>query len=221
MLYDAGSMTPEVGRRRLSPILRAKRIRRLDTLVLSHADSDHINAVPFLIRRFRIGRLVVPEAFSHEDAGRAILRLAKAHGIPIRTATAGDEIPPFGHVLHPPRGALLSDNDGSLVLRVRLGAHTALLTGDLEAPGCAMLIASGRSLEADALLLPHHGGRNPGLASLLRAVGPAARLISAGVNFPAEPVPEDAPRLRTSSAGAITVESGPAGLSLSGFRTAR
>ncbi len=221
LLYDAGSMAPDVGARRIGPALRARRIRRLDALVLSHADTDHVNAAPYLLRRFRVGRLYVPEGFTDSPAGSRILGLASRHGVPATTVAAGDAIPPFGLVLHPPRGARLSDNDGSLVLRVRLGSSPVLLTGDLEADGCDMLQRCGRSLAADAVLLPHHGGRNPALGALLRAIDPSVLLVSAGRGFPTETTPSHLARHRTSDRGAITLRGGKDGLRVSGFIQSR
>jgi competence protein ComEC len=210
-----------VGRRRIEPVLRARRIRRIDVLVLSHADSDHVNAAPHLLRRFRVGALVVPPGFSRSPAGERVLALARRRGVPTRVAAAGTDLAPFGRVLHPPAGSDLSDNDGSLVLRVRLADRAVLLTGDLEAEGCARLLGSGVPVRADALLLPHHGGRNPGLAALVRAVGARALLVSAGPGFPAEPSVAGFPRWRTSDLGALTVVPSADGIRVSGFLESR
>ncbi len=158
-----------------------------------------------------------PEAFPASPAGRRILRLARRTGVPVTTLATGDSIPPYGTVLHPPRGARLSDNDGSLVLRVALGSRSVLLTGDLEAEGCAMLEAAGPSLVADGILLPHHGGRNAALSSLLAAVDPDFLLVSAARGFPTQPTPPPLTRHRTADLGAITVRGDKDGLGVVGF----
>ncbi|NCV00573.1 MAG: MBL fold metallo-hydrolase, partial [Proteobacteria bacterium] len=81
---------------------------RIDTLVISHADTDHFNAVPELIDRFTIGEIVVAPPFLRSDslAVTDVLRRARRAGITVRTVTAGDSfaIDPLCRVrvLHPP-----------------------------------------------------------------------------------------------------------------------
>lgn len=172
-LYDCGrSGDPGVGRRIAAPALWARGIRRLETLVISHADADHYNGVPDLLERFEVGRLVVPEGFGGNGDHPAVLAVlgdARARGIPVVEAGAGDRfelIPGLAaRALHPPPGWLpdAPDNDRSLVLDLSPGGRHLLLTGDLEGAGLAELVA-GPSFPIDAMLAPHHGGRssNPG-----------------------------------------------------------
>jgi competence protein ComEC len=97
-VYDAGRLGAGVAAGRgLSALLWSEGIGRIDTLVISHADTDHFNGVPDILERFEIGRIVVPEAFlaSPAPAVAEILARIAAAGIPLRAVAAGDEIP-FG-----------------------------------------------------------------------------------------------------------------------------
>ena len=73
-----------------------------------------------------------------------------------------------------------SDNDGSLVLLLRIGKRRVLLPADIEAPAERWLVASGMALHADALVLPHHGSRSSSTPELVAAVRPALAVVSAG-----------------------------------------
>ena len=54
VLYDCGKMgNPHVGRRVIAPALWARGVRKIDVLILSHADADHYNGLPDLLDRFR------------------------------------------------------------------------------------------------------------------------------------------------------------------------
>ena len=99
--------------------------RRIDAVVISHADIDHYNALPELLRRFSVGAVYVsPVMFDGGGAAVEALRKAiDAAGVPLREIFAGDRLHAQGDcaltVLHPPvHGTLGSDNSNSVVLEV-------------------------------------------------------------------------------------------------------
>jgi competence protein ComEC len=109
LVYDAGRLgAPSAARRAMTAVLWHEGITRIDTLVISHADTDHFNAVPELLDRFAVGEIIVPPPFLESDSWAAgeVLRLAGAAGIPVQAAEAGDSFPldPLCRirVLHPP-----------------------------------------------------------------------------------------------------------------------
>ncbi|WP_169972752.1 ComEC/Rec2 family competence protein [Tautonia rosea] len=167
-LYDCGrSGDPSVGRRIAAPALWARGVRRIDRLVISHADADHYNGVSDLIDRFAIGALLIPEGFGEQNnpGARSVLELARARSIAIHTVASGDrfELVPglVAEVLHPARDWLpdANDNDRSLVLDLTIGSDHVLLTGDLDGAGLAELLAMPRR-PVTVMLAPHHGGRS-------------------------------------------------------------
>jgi len=147
-----------------------------DTLVLSHADSDHFNAVPELLERFAVGEIVVPRPFLESESWAVgeLLRMARAAGVPVRVAVAGDSFAIDPHcrvrVLHPkgeaadttagvgPRGGATADNETSLVVSVESAGRRLLLTGDLEGQSLTRFIESDPD-SCDVLVAPHHGSR--------------------------------------------------------------
>jgi competence protein ComEC len=172
LLYDCGRMRdPSVGRRIIAPALRARGVRRLDAVVLSHADADHYNGLRDLLDRIPVGRVLVPEHFAGPDNPGAseLLDLVRARGVPVETVAAGSKWSAGGTdfvVRHPPAGwePSTSDNARSVVLDVAWRGRHALLTGDLEGEGLIALLDRPRVGPVDALLAPHHGARaaNPG-----------------------------------------------------------
>jgi competence protein ComEC len=110
--------------------------------------------------------------------------------------------------------ATTSDNNQSLVLRVRFGERSFLLTGDIEKEAEARMVASGGDLRADVLKVAHHGSRTSSTAEFLERVKPRFAVISVASPSPfGHPHAEVMNRLRegnvsirqTSQCGAITI----------------
>jgi len=187
LVYDAGRLGAGVAAGRgMSALLWSEGIGRIDTLVISHADTDHFNGVPDILERFDVGRVVVPEAFlaSPSPAVAAIVARIEAAGIPLAVVAAGDEIPfdPLCRVrvLHPRSGrdsAASPDNETSLVIAVESAGRRALLTGDLEGPALDRFIATDPG-PCDLLVAPHHGSPASLPPSLARATAPAWVIVS-------------------------------------------
>ncbi len=165
------------------PYLARRGIRRLDAVVISHADADHYGALGPLCRRVRVGWVIVgpPRETSGLDD---VLGAMTARGARIHRVAAGSALQ-IGdcaiQVLWPPAGTRqLSDNDASLVLRVEVGGHSALFPGDLETGGMRRLLECGygRRLRAEFLQVPHHGRRSSALPEFYAAVNPQVAVVS-------------------------------------------
>ena len=178
LVYDAGRLgAPAAARRGMTALLWHEGVSRIDTLVISHADTDHFNAVPELLDRFSVGEIVVSQPFlaSDSSAVREVLRRAHAARIAVRTVAAGDSFALDSlcriRVLHPSAEAdapaVRSDNEASLVLTVESAGRRLLLTGDIEGEALHRFVASGPD-SCDVLVAPHHGSRTslpPGIAT--------------------------------------------------------
>ncbi|MCJ0762697.1 DNA internalization-related competence protein ComEC/Rec2 [Variovorax terrae] len=178
LVFDAGprfSRESDAGHRVLVPLLRALG-ERVDTLVLSHRDSDHTGGAAAVLA-------MQPQAalLSSIEAGHELQALR-----PATRCVAGQSWDWDGvafEVLHPQAGdyeAPAKPNALSCVLRLSNGAATALLAGDIEAPQEARLVQDAAALEADVLLVPHHGSRTSSSAAFLDAVQPQIALVQAG-----------------------------------------
>ena len=208
LVYDAGRLGAGVAAGRgLSALLWSEGIGRIDTLVISHADTDHFNGVPDLLERFDVGRVVVPEAFLASPApavAEVLARIAAAR-VPVSAVSAGDEIPfdPLCRVrvLHPRPGGgagpAPADNETSLVVAVESAGRRVLLTGDLEGGALDRFVAADPG-PCDLLVAPHHGSLASLPPALARATAPAWVIVSgaAGPRF------EEVRRAYATAAGA-------------------
>ncbi len=231
LLYDCGRMgDPRVGRRIIAPALWDLGISRIDTVVLSHADSDHYNGLPDLLDRFSIGEIVVTPNFvgaQNPDAEKLLRAIAHAR-IPIRKAVESDRwtLGSDVHitVLHPPSDfpKNTTDNARSLVLDIEARGRHLVLTGDLEASGLTSLIEQPQ-LPIDVFLSPHHGGRasNPSslyVWALAKTVVSSQRKPTDGTRDALEMLEkEDTPVFRTWKNGAIRLRWSVAGIEATPF----
>jgi competence protein ComEC len=181
LLFDTGpAYAPgaDAGERVLLPLLRSLGVRRLDLLVLSHRDTDHVGGAATLLQGLPVAGLR-----SSLEPGHPLLRT----GPPEVRCEAGQHWTWDGvrfDVLHPlaaHHDAGLKSNDLSCVIRITAASgRRALLLGDLEAQQERALVAREPDLRADLLLVPHHGSQTSSSAELLAAVRPRVALVQAG-----------------------------------------
>lgn len=190
ILIDAGS--EEAGRTRVVPYLRRAGIRRLDAVIITHFDADHLGGAIPVMRYVQVSQLLTNGAEDDTMTFRRVQQLAAKQQVPIRHVWRGWKVAEDARVaievLHPPRnfvpGTQLGENDNSLVLKLSMGATSVLLTGDLEEQGMAELLASGQHVQADILKVPHHGSALGDIGErFFQAVHPAHAVISVGRQF--------------------------------------
>ena len=198
LVVDAGpqySRDSDAGQRVLLPLLRARGEARIDKLLLSHRDIDHVGGARALLTG-----LPVSEVLSSLEAGHPLLALAprqtrcEAGQSWVWDAVRFDVLRPQGSDYV----RTLKSNAMSCVLRISAaGGASALLTGDIEHEQEAALVAEfGAALRSSVLIVPHHGSRTSSTAGFLDAVAPQTAVIQAGYrNRFAHPVPEVLARL--------------------------
>jgi competence protein ComEC len=181
------------------PFLLHQRLPKPSAATISHANSDHYNALSALLRRGWVGQVYLNPYFGDdphrtESAGvaRFMDRLIAPGAVTKTRLAAGQKLRLDGRteveVLWPPPGrADLSLNDTSLVLRITCDGRSLLVPGDLEEVGQAALAAMGERVRSDVLILPHHGAWRDTLPAFVRAVAPSIVLVS-GSRRPAAPL---------------------------------
>ena len=200
-LFDAGTRSAvDLPVQVLMPFLRHQRLPLPSEAWISHADSDHWNAISQVSHACRLRKCFISEDFEPSPP-EAVDGDAPAE-TPFKPAVmlVGDLLAGHVQVVHvaggqcvqldertklevlwPPTGQKLSSNDSSLVLKITCDDRSALLTGDIEVVGQQGLAAMP-SARADVLLLPHHGSYRPSLPELVQKVG--ASIVIASGNRP-------------------------------------
>ncbi len=185
LLYDSGprySPESDAGQRVLLPLLRARGDERIDRLILSHRDTDHIGGAQALLAQVPVGELL-----SSLEPQHPLLLEAQQRTMSAPRCEAGQRWEWDGvrfEVLHPTPEvyeAALKPNTLSCVLRVQGADKVALLTGDIERDQEIRLLRERpEALRADVLLVPHHGSKTSSSAAFLDAVHPRVAVFQAG-----------------------------------------
>ncbi|MBT9610667.1 MAG: DNA internalization-related competence protein ComEC/Rec2 [Aquabacterium sp.] len=195
LLFDTGASLPaggDMGARVVLPVLQALGVRRLDALLISHQDNDHVGGALSVVRGVPVGvlRSSLPE--DHGLLARHADRLPSGTWtLPHQPCAAGQAWTWDGvrfEVLHPTQADLqnrqrLSTNALSCVLRVQAdGGQSLLLTGDIEAPQEQALLAreGAARLRSTVLVVPHHGSQTSSTPAFLAAVQAQEAVIQAG-----------------------------------------
>jgi competence protein ComEC len=208
LVFDTGARLSsgfDMGSAVIEPFLREQGIGKIDALVISHGDNDHIGGAATLLKRFDVDRAYtsVPD------------RLPRSSALACRAGQSW-EWDGVRFAMLSPFGATGNDNDSSCVLKASTANGNVLLTGDIERPAEQILAQRyGEELASEVLIAPHHGSNTSSSREFLNAVKPRYALIPAGYlnryGFPHPKVIEryreiGAKLMNTADAGAINVE---------------
>ncbi len=178
--YDAGEQT-------VVPFLRGRGVSELEFMILTHPDMDHVGGASSVLEEMDVGAVLDPGMPAGTEAFLGALETARARGIPWRVLQAGDSINLDGMVLRvlaPEGEGEGREEDGanraSIVLEVRFGAFSALLTGDAPAESETRFLPRTLSPRINVLKVGHHGSSTSTSPGLLRRINPEVALISVG-----------------------------------------
>lgn len=223
MLIDGGGFsggTFDVGGMVVAPFLFRSKILRVDYLVLSHPQSDHMNGLRFMASHFSPAEFWYNGQDVETPAFKELMDTVHAKDIKVLLPAGLSEGRDIGGVkvdlLHPPAGghpALPYDetmdlNNHSLVIKLSYQGTSFLFPGDIEQEGESSVISNrGAALKSDVLLAPHHGSQTSCTIPFLDMVRPRVCVISSGSgNFFGFPHRETLKRLNSIGCRIIRID---------------
>ncbi|MFC1813877.1 ComEC/Rec2 family competence protein, partial [Thermodesulfobacteriota bacterium] len=197
LLIDGGGFSDnsifDVGARIIAPLLWRKKIKTVDTLILSHPNSDHLNGLTYIAQHFNVksvwSNTEEASTLSYQKFWQTIKQ--KKIALPGLDDISG----PHNmngvtlKVLYPPKDFIeraeterwRSANNNSLVIKVEFGSTSVLFPGDLKKRAEKELVAlAGDDLDSAVLISPHHGSKTSSTGSFLDRVKPELVIISSG-----------------------------------------
>jgi competence protein ComEC len=240
LFVDAGGVSIrgdfDIGDRVIGPALRARGLGRLDYLAITHGDPDHIGGAASLVRDFSPHEVWDGVFVNNHEPTMKLRAVAAKRRSAWRSLQQGDRLD-FGgvelRVHHPP----LPDwerqkvrNDDSLVIELRYGQVSLLLTGDIGREVEQALIRTLDLLPIVVLKSPHHGSGSSSSGEFINAIKPQVVVISCGRANPyGHPLPyvlaryksADSDVFRTDRDGQIEVTTDGKALTVETYRTSR
>lgn len=168
--------------------LSARKITRIDYLILTHPDEDHIGGAVRLMEAFPVSLCLLPDAVSDTDTFRETLDALDENSVFAQEAKAGDIYPVSDgvslEILSPSAGSDADPNDMSAVTRLTVGTRHFLFMGDAGEDVERTLTAdyAQTALTADVLKLSHHGAADATTDGFLSAVMPSFAVVSCGAD---------------------------------------
>ncbi len=175
LLYDTGPkfFDNDAGTSVIIPYLRQEGIKSIDTMVVSHGDSDHSGGAEAILKGVPVGRILtsVPGKFVSYQ------KLAASCEASQHWQWDGVDF----YMLSPPTNSFLEGNNASCVLKITNGINSILLTGDIEREAEKLLVENYQTeLKSTVLVAPHHGSATSSTEELISAVKPQYVVFPAG-----------------------------------------
>ena len=169
--------TTSNAQRTLIPYLKSRGVAKIDQLILTNTDKEHVGDLLEVTKAFHVGEILVSKGSLKQKEFVAELQATQTK---VRSVTAGENLPIFGSQLEVLSPRKIGDHEDTLVLYGKLLDKNFLFTGNLEEKGEKGLLKHYPDLEVDVLKAGQHGSKKSSSSAFLEKLKPELTLISVG-----------------------------------------
>ncbi|WP_045517772.1 DNA internalization-related competence protein ComEC/Rec2 [Neobacillus niacini] len=173
----------EVGRDVVVPFLKGKGITKLDKLILTHGDSDHIGGTFSILKEIEVKQIIMPSVAEPSKTELEIIQEANKKGIQVVKVAEGsrwkNKKGQF-YILSPEKNYQGERNSGSIAIMANIGGLKWFFGGDLDQEGEERIIKKHPNLNIDVLKAGHHGSKTSSSEIFVNNIKPSISLISVG-----------------------------------------
>lgn len=173
----------EVGRDVVVPFLKGRGITKIDKLILTHGDMDHMGGAFSILNELEVKQILLPSVTSLSANELNLIQEANKKGIPITKVAAEDNWQTKGgdfQILSPEKNFSGERNSGSIALFAQIAGVSWFFGGDLDKEGEEKIIKKYPDLTIDVLKAGHHGSKTSSADEFVQQLKPSVALISAG-----------------------------------------
>lgn len=195
ILIDGGGSefgsTFDVGEKTLLPYLLKKKIHKLDYVIISHFDSDHVGGILTILEELNVKQVLIPKQVEYSENYNKFLDIIKKRNIKVKIVGEGNIINldknTYLDILWPEEKQITDNvlNNNSMIVRLCYKNFKMLFTGDIEEIAEQKLLQKYENTEkltADILKVAHHGSKSSSIAEFLEKVNPKIAVIGVGKN---------------------------------------
>lgn len=195
ILIDGGGSefgsTFDVGEKTLLPYLLKKKIHKLDYVIISHFDSDHVGGILTILEELNVKQVLIPKQVEYSENYNEFLNIIKKRTIKVKIVGEGNTINldknTYLDILWPEEKQITDNvlNNNSMIVRLCYKSFTMLFTGDIEEIAEQKLLQKYENTEkltADILKVAHHGSKSSSITEFLEKVNPKIAVIGVGKN---------------------------------------
>lgn len=182
MLYDGGDRDYSS---RVVSYLKKKNVQTLEYVIASHYDSDHLNGIVGALNVFDVKNVIAPDYSTDTSVYQSFRNILEKKNLKTIVPSAGETYA-FGNgsftILAPNGNTYEDNNDYSVCIRIDCANQSVLVTGDATVLSEAEMLSNGQELEAEILVLGHHGSGASTSEAFLKKVSPDMAVISCGLD---------------------------------------
>ena len=190
LIDGGGSQTYDIGENTLVPYLLDRKIKKIDYMIISHFDYDHVNGLLTVLEKLEVSKIIIGKQGEENEQYKQFKKLVNQKNVTVLNVKKGDvvniEKDIKFNVLFPTSELIQENviNNNSLVVKLEYKDFKMLFTGDIEeiAEESLLKLYEKEELKAYILKVPHHGSKTSSSKKFLEAVSPKLALIGVGEN---------------------------------------
>lgn len=179
---------------KIAKYLRHNNVKKLDALIITHFDKDHIGGADHIIKELQIDKIYTPNYYSDRKQTTEFWDAVATKNLNVTTLTKDEHfsIEDMDFTIMPPKHTYELDNDRSLVTSITFKETSFLFTGDIMEQRIADMLKDNELTAHTFLKVPHHGRYNAQTDALIAAVQPIVALIPSSTKNPEDAAVVDA-----------------------------
>ncbi len=177
MLIDAGDNSKGTA---VQNYLKKQNVKKLDYLILTHTDADHIGGADVIISKFDVDTLFIGDFKKENKTYEELMNAINYKGLQYSTPAVGNEYT-LGNAVFTilaPNTVYNDPNNSSIAILLRNGDNRFLFTGDCEEEAETDILANGMEIDCDVYKVGHHGSKTASCQEFLKAITPTYAIIS-------------------------------------------
>lgn len=182
----------DVGKNTLVPYILDRGFTKIDIVIISHFDNDHVGGILTLLQELKVKKVYIPKQIEDSKNYRDFISICKKKNIKVDEIVAGNRIRIernlYMDILWPTNNQITTNvlNNNSIVCSLQYKKFSMLFTGDIEEIAEKQILECYSSnlnlLNADILKVGHHGSKTSSIQEFLEVVSPKISVIGVGEN---------------------------------------